>query len=238
MKTHFFRAMQTKTIHRNVSKPTEGKINLMVQLAILMRTHKESKYLCSATSIGYRVAGLCELAIHGNIEMSQNAVIVVKNHNNPILNDFTIKIAQSKLPPLELIKSLNGEKKKINSVKHLKSRLYKEITGLNYVNREKGMLNNKISIKNNEVWKKLFDKIVSECVRKKATLETRILLLCLEYINNMQDILTHCSGDTINSVIETMIETRTKLLNNTFSPEEALCYNFMKFLCKQRMLLT
>ena len=229
--------MEEKIIRKRSQLGLESKYNLMDKLAILLRTHKETKYLCSSTSVAYRVAGLCDLAINKYIEVRSGQVNVIKSHNNPILNDFLIKIAQVNGNPIDVIKSLNGEKRKENSIKNLKTKLYKEIDKYDVIIKEKGYFQNKIILKDNEVWKKIFDDVVDQCINNRISLDTKVLLLCLEYINDLHDILIHLPKVKADHVLNAIAEVRSELINNSFSKVDELVYSFMKYLCRNKIFI-
>lgn len=228
-------AMETKSTHRRTEDSTIRSYNLMHKLAILLRTHKESKFTCSATSVAYRVACLCDLSITGHIELRGEKVCVVKSHSDPLMNEFLIKIAQINGAPSEIIKQVNGEKKKENGIKHLKKKLYKEINSTNVIQRERGILKNKIVLKDNETWKRIFDHCINDCLDGRPSINTRVLLICLEYINQLHDVVVQLPTEKTNIVHDIMQQTRREIVDGTYKKSEELPFLFMKYLVKNKV---
>ncbi|OQS53976.1 hypothetical protein EHP00_2031 [Ecytonucleospora hepatopenaei] len=225
----------TVAIQRNHGRNNE-KYNLVEKLAILLKTHKESKYLCTATSVAYRVAALCDLALGGHLMLSNNVVKSVKTHSNDIYNDMLIKISQINGSPSDVIKNLNGEKKKENAVKNLKKKIYTDIERKALVKRHKGIVSNKITLKDTNTWKEIFDQVVAECC-STPTMHTKVLLICLEYINGMQDVLIQLPGEKAEAVSSCMMEVREKLVKKERPSENVLIYLFLEYLCKKRIFI-
>ena len=225
-----------RAVKRNKNR-TDG-YNLTSKLAILLKTRNESKYLCTATSIAFRVAALCDLVINDYIKIENNKVETVKSHKNQLYNEILIKISQINGDTDTVIKSLNGEKKRVNGIKNFKKKVYKDLSV--YLERKGGILNNKIVLKDTAVWKGIFDEIVDECVNREERIETNILLLCLEYINNMSDILIQLPKDKANAITISMQKSKNKLVSGEYLKENdknKAVFKFLKFLCKSKMIL-
>lgn len=223
------------TQRQNIFK--HNKYSLVEKLAILLKTHKESKYLCTSTSIAFRVAALCDLAITGYIGLNGTKVKVLNSHKNNILNDILIKIAQINGEPCYVIKSLNGEKKKENAIRNFKNKIYQEISHKAIIERKKGMINNKIVLKDACAWKDVFDEVVQECINNNVSLTTKVILLCLEYINGMQDVLIQLPRDRADMVIGSMNNVKEMLVAGRSEPNCELVFMFLQYLCKKRIFL-
>ena len=168
--------------------------NIVQQLLILLRTHKEMKYMCTNTSIAIRTITLCDLAINNNISLdTQGNVIVSKPSSIEIYKEFVYKIGQCKLNPKKTIKALNGENTSSLGLKQMRSKFYKELETKGIISRKKGAIFNKIILIDLEAFKNIKTRIIEECKANDLSIETKAILISLDYVNRMESILLQCN---------------------------------------------
>lgn len=226
--------MELSTIDMQPKRRTniERKLDipLAFQLVLLLRTRKEAMYLCTRSSLALRIAILCELSTENILELENGTVKVVRAPERSISKDFVHKISDIRLNPRDLLEYLNGERGKLSGIENLRKRIYSEMQARGLIRVSKGVVFNKIRIQNADMWQSIFEKIVYEVQNSCMSKESTILLMCLNYVNMMESLLLQCNESTASLVMHQVSETKKRIQNKQYAPEDALMYQFLSFM--------
>lgn len=199
------------------------------QLLILLRSHKEIKYMCTNTSIAIRTLSLCDLSMNSNIGLNiNNNVIVLKPSCIELYKEFIYKLGQSNLDPSKLLKALNGETNDNIGLKNLRSRFCKELEAKGIFKRKKGVLYNKIELINFEAFENVYNRILEECRINDLSLETKSVLIALDYVNRMESILLQCNETDAASIVKNVELSKKTIKEGRYESKYHLVYEFLK----------
>ena len=225
--------MEQTSTRRRAQANQKCEYPLVYQLVILLRSHKEVKFMCTSSSFALRIACLCDLAINNAIMIgNNNAVKTVKRLDREIEKEFIYRIGQCKLDPKRLVKALNGELDKDLAVKQLRNRVYKELEAKNIIIRNMGTVYNKITLINFDIWEDIHGRILRECRSNQLSIENKVILLALDYINKLESLLLQCNEVDASSVVKNVNECKFKIREGSYEKKDALVYEFLKILIK------
>lgn len=206
------------------------KYSVLHQVVILLRSRKEFLYLCTRSSLALRVACLCDLYLLESIELSNGVVKIVKGVDNTLLKEFLNKISVVSFEPKKLLKSLNGEMKAGLGVKKLRSKVYKEMAIQNLIKNNKSTVYNKIILQNNTVWEEVFMCVLEECNSELMSLSSIAILVCLNYIDQMENMLLQCNESQAKIVVNKLNNIQNQIIKKTYPQHHMLFYEFLSCL--------
>ncbi|KAI5173166.1 hypothetical protein PAEPH01_1860, partial [Pancytospora epiphaga] len=195
--------------------------------------HKEMKVVCTNIGFAMRCAVLCDLFLNKRIGLGPDGSVCVFNSSgSAIEKDFLYKIDQCRCNASQLLRALNGESSRNLSIRHLRSRAYKELESRGILRIEKTLVYKKIVLTDMDVWEKLHKRLLAECRSGKLSMESKVLLTTLNYVNRMESILLQCNE--VDAVIVTKIfdDLRLKIKQGHVPDNERLIYSFLGILVK------
>lgn len=221
--------MQDGLIKRRVGVSKTNTMSLVHKLVILLRSRKEIRMFCTSTSLAMRLTILCQMAIENKIGIEKSGLVYVINEpNNAIEKEFAYKIGEKKQCVKELIGRLNGEFEKKNGVTNLRMKIYKEMEAKNLIKFNKGHFFKSIKIDNIQKWYDIFFIVIEDALNPIMEIENEILLLGLDYINNMQELIVQCNEKHSVNLKKRVNEIKEKILNNKYPKENTLVYKILK----------
>lgn len=222
--------MENEATRRRPLSGENNKYPLIYQLVILLRSRKEILYLCTKSSLALRVAAMCDLAIYGAIAKEGNTVRVIKSVGEPILNEIVNKISIVTLDPKKTLKSLNGEIKSSNGIKNFRNKIYKEMERSGLIKNAKTSMYNKIKVQSDESWSSIFNRLASACEADILEIETIVILICLNYVNRMESLLTHCNETLAKSIVNHVEKIKDMIRKKFYPNKHELIFDFLSSL--------
>ncbi|KAI5149080.1 hypothetical protein ENBRE01_0690 [Enteropsectra breve] len=156
------------------------------------------------------------------------SVVVVGKTGRTLENEFLTKIELKRYGIKDLLKALNGEKRKEMGIKNLRRKIYREMRMCGLISIEEGVAQNKIIINDQEAWKNVYRKIMEECRSKQLSIETKILILSLKKINNMESLVVHAKGSDIPLLYEAAKNIKSSINVRAMNKAERLVNEIIK----------
>lgn len=225
--------MEHTTTRQRVWRESVPGFSLLNQLIILLRSHKEMKIVCTNIGFAMRCVVLCDLSLNKLIGLgTDDTVCALRASDSAIEKEFLYRIEQCHYSVQQLLRALNGELSKDLSIRHLRSRAYKELEGRRIIRIEKTLICKKIILSNMDVWGKIHNRLITECRAGKLSMESKVLLVALNYTNRMESVLLQCSEHDAVSVTSSLGDLRRKITAKQYPASERLIFNILEVLVK------
>lgn len=224
---------ENSVVRRRKTPETRKRYPIVYQLIVLLRSRKEMRVICTNSSVAIRVAILCDMAADGCLEAdSAGAIRVRQQPSREIEAEFAYKISQCSCHPRELLRTLNGESSKELGVAQLRRKLYKEMERRGIIRTNRSVLYNKIVIVNHELWSSVYSTVTEECRSGSLSIETKVLLVTLDYSNRMESLLLQCNESDAGSILRQLKNLKNKIESRMFPEEDRLVYEILACLIK------
>lgn len=225
--------MEHTLTRRRTAAPARVEYPIVYQLIILLRSRKEMKVMCTNTSVSVRATILCELALRGLIVADAEGVVrTVRNSDREIEKEFIYKIGQCRYDVRQLLRALNGEMSKELAVKNMRSKIYREMESRNILHRKKTMMYTKVVIDNFEGWSAIYGRMLSECRANALSIENKIILVCLNFIDRLECLLLQCNEADASCVLSSLSDVKAKIRDGVCRQEEKLVFSILGLLLR------
>lgn len=225
--------MEMVVTRRRTSTAQRLEYPLVYQLVILLRSHKEMKVVVTNVGVAMRSTILCDLALGGLAVLGPDGT--VKTERAPVRElekEFVYKIEQCHYDVKHLFRALNGELSKDLAVKNLRSRVYREMAARGIIQIHKTLVYKKIVLTDFEAWNVVYGRLLGECRGNSLSIESKILLVCLNYVNRMESLLLQCNETDAACVMRCLDDTRQRIKSGAFSVEDGLVYRVLEGLVR------
>lgn len=225
--------MELMITRRRTSRAQKSEHPLVYQLIILLRSHKEMKVVVTSIGLSMRSVILCDLVLRDLIALDSEGVVKTKQSSERELEkEFIYKIGQCRYDVRYLLKALNGELSKELAIKNLRSRVYKEMATRGIIQIHKTFIYKKIVLTDFDAWNTIYSRMIGECRDNSLSTESKVLLVCLNYINRMESLLLQCNEADAACVVGCLADLKQKIRSGIFPREDGLIYSILEGLVK------
>ncbi len=221
--------MKNCLVKRRLYSSCTDNISMVYKVVMLLRSRKEISMVCTSTSLVLRITILCKMALDGCIELDENNFVILKKEpSNAIEKEFMYRISEKKMPINKLLKNLNGEYKKRESITHLRAKVYADMEMKKLIKFKNGSIFNNIIVENMDLWHDIFLKLVEDVNNNAIEIETEIILMGLDYVNKMQEVLMQCNEKSSENLIKAIKAIKEKIKNRKYPQEKKLIYKLLE----------
>jgi len=137
-----------------------------------------------------------------------NEIEIYREGETELEKEIINKMRNVKGDIKDWFKALNGEKEKEVFVKNFRKKVYRDMESRGLIRVKKGLAMNKIILVDQETWGRVIEEIINECERKILRYETIVLLVLINYVNQLESLRVHCNIQNqrnINEAVENAI---------------------------------
>ncbi|KAI4290976.1 hypothetical protein PAPHI01_0250 [Pancytospora philotis] len=225
--------METEVTRRRGAGTARHEYPLVQRMVVLLRSYKDMKGIATNVGLALRGVMLSDFALQRLVTLSPEDTVQVQGKtDSAIENEVLYKLSQCRYSPKLALKAVNGELARDLGVKKLRSKVYAELAARGVVRVEKTLIYKKIILVNLDVWQEVYSTLVDECRNGAVSMQTRILLIGLNYINRLETLLVQCNRSDAACIISCLEDSKQRIRENLEAGQRRLVYEFLATLVK------